>query len=153
MAAEEMRFDSRQTQGEPTPAKGRYGFRVRQQCRARPLIDAPGACGRHVNARVRIEQAVAVGREYVASFGRGQKLREGAPSLGKDPAHAVEKPVDLLLAAEKNPPQDEPRTAPGVVSRIIEGQCRPPGAAEDEPFLDAEQGAQALDVGDEMRRG
>src|SRR6516225_5534807 len=153
MAAEEMGFDSRQTQGELVLAKSRHGFRVRQQCRAGPLIDTPGARRRHVDARVWVEQAAAVGGQYVPSLGPRQKLREGAPSLGKDPAHAIKKPVDLLLPAEKNSAQDEPGAAPGVGRGIIKRQCRAPGAAKDEPSFEAEQGAQALDVGHEMCRG
>src|SRR5271166_1921442 len=101
MAAEEMRFDSRQTQREPVLAKSRHGFRVREQCRTGSLIDAPGARRRNMDAGVGVEQAAAVSGEDVASFGFGQELRKGAPSLGKDPAHAVEKPIDLLLPAQK----------------------------------------------------
>src|SRR5271165_6926512 len=103
MAREEMGFDSRQTQGQPVLAESRHGFRVRQQCRAGPLIDTPGARRRHVDARVGIEEAAAVGGADCDSFWLWQKLREGAPSHGTEPAHSVDKPLDLLLPAEKNP--------------------------------------------------
>src|SRR5438874_1468944 len=99
MMSEEMRFDSRQTQGEPVLAKGRHRLRVRQQCRAGAFIDAPGTRRRHVDSRVGIEQATVVGAQDVASFGLGQKFSEGAPCLRKNLPDTVEKPLYLLAAA------------------------------------------------------
>src|SRR5215471_19806241 len=100
MLAEVMGFDSRQTQGEPVLAKSRHGFRVGQQCRAGPLIDAPRSRRRHVDARVGVKQSAVVASEQIASLGLGQKLGEGTPSLGKDTARAIKEPVDLLFPAE-----------------------------------------------------
>src|SRR5712692_10967500 len=54
VTAEEMSFDSRETESEAVIAKGRHRLRVGQQCRAGPLIDAPGACRGHVDPWIRI---------------------------------------------------------------------------------------------------
>src|ERR1700751_4698080 len=99
MAVKERVFDPRQTQGEPVLAESRHRFRVRQQCRAGPLIDTPGARRRHMDARVGVAEAPVKGGKDVVSLGRLEKLRESAPSLGKGPAHTIEKPGDLLLPA------------------------------------------------------
>src|SRR5207247_11339891 len=98
----------------------------------------------------RNEPATTVAPQDSPPSGPAQNCSEGAPCLRKNLPHTVEKPLYLLAAAEKDPAQHEPRTVPGVGRGIIERQCRAPGAAEDEPSLDAEGGAQMLDVGDEM---
>ena len=81
-----------------------------------------------------------------------RRICEGAPSLRKNPAHAVEKPLDLLGPAEKNAAQDQPGAARGIAGGIIERQGRAPRAAKDEPAVDGERGAQPLDVGNKVRR-
>src|SRR5882724_9922543 len=151
MMAEEVGFDSRQTECQPVLAERCHGLRVRQQSRTRSLIGAPGACCRHMDTGVGVEQSTIVGGEDVAAFALGKEFGEGAPSFGKNLAHAVEKPFDLLPAAEKNSTQDEPSAVGGKGGGIIERQCRAPGTAEHEPSFDAERGAQMLDVGDEVR--
>src|SRR5438445_8252097 len=102
MMAEEVGFDSRQTERQPVLAERSHSLRVRQQSRAGSFVDAPGACCRQMDTGVRVEQSTIVAGEDVAAFALGKKLGEGAPSFGEDLAHAVEKPFDLLPPAKKN---------------------------------------------------
>ena len=149
MAAEKMRFVSRQAQSEPVFGERGHRLGIWQQRRAGALVDAPGARRRHVDARVRVSQTPVIGRENVAAFALGEKSRKGAPSLGKHSANAVKKPLDLLAPAQKYPAQYEPDAAVRVGLGVMQCQCRAPGPAEYQPFLDAQRRAEMLDVGDQ----
>src|SRR5215813_8568904 len=105
--AEEMRFDSRQTESEPIFTDS-HRLGVRKQGRAGSLVDAPDARGRHVNAGIRIAQAPVIRIENVAAFGLREKSREGAPRFGKHPTYAIEEPIDLFAPAQKDAAQHQP---------------------------------------------
>src|SRR5437867_6735330 len=148
--AEEVGFDSRQTERQPVLAECCHGLRVRQQSRAGSFIEAPGTRCRHKDTGVGVEQSTIVGSEDVAALALGKEFGKGAPSFGENLAHSVEKPFDLLPPAEKNSTQDQPSAVQGIGGGIIERQCRAPGTAEHEPAFDAESCTQVLDVGDEV---
>src|SRR5438105_7798182 len=150
MAAEKMRFDSRQAQSEPVFGERGHRLGIWQQRRAGALVDAPGARRRHVDARVRVSQTPVIGRENVAAFALGEEPRKGAPSLGKHSANAVRKPLDLLAPAQKDAAQHEPDAAQRVRLGVMQRQCRAPGPAKYQPFVDAERGAKMFDIGHEM---
>ena len=101
----------------------------------------------------RIDEAPMVGRQQVAAFGLGDEAGEVAPGLGKDVADAVQEPVDLGRAAEEDAAQHEGEAALRMVLGVGERERRSPRAAEDDPALDAQVLAQALDVGHEVGRG
>ena len=149
---EEMRLDARQPERQPVLAKRGDRLGVGQQRRAAALVDAPGARRRHMDARVRVDQSAVVPGEQIGALGFRQKPGEGAPRLREHGAHAIEKPVDLALAAEEDPAQDQPGDTLGMGLRIEQRQRRAPRAAEHDPFGDAEFAAQPLDIGDEMGR-
>src|SRR5437764_14503180 len=108
MATEEMRFDSRQAESESIFTEGGHRIRIGQQRRARALVYAPGARRRHVDARVRVSQALVVGGEIVAAFGLRKKARKGAPCLEQHSATAGKKPFDFLAPAQQYPAPHEP---------------------------------------------
>src|ERR1700753_2675696 len=101
MAAEEVRSYSPQPESKPVLAEGGHRLGVGQQRRAGALVDAPGARRRHVDARVRVSQAVGVSGEDVGARGRREKSRKGAPRLGKHTANPVKKRLDLPVPAQK----------------------------------------------------
>ncbi len=95
-----------------------------------------------------------VGEEEVTALGLGDGREVVLPRVGEDRARAaLVEPVDLLLAEEEDAAQHELGDALGVGLGVGQREGRPPGAAEDHPAVDAEVGAEALDVGDERPGG
>ena len=86
-------------------------------------------------------------------LGLGDVLGEGGPGIGEDPAQPVKEPFHLLVAAEEDAAQHAARDACGMRLGIGQRQGGAPGAAEEQPFLNAEEAPQRLDVLDQMRRG
>src|SRR4051812_36802033 len=100
-----------------------------------------------------MRQPLVVRTEQVAALGSGYVSRERAPRLGEDRLDSVEEPVDLALPAKEDAAQDEREAAFGMVLGIRERERRSPRAAEDDPLVDAQVLAQALQVLDQFRRG
>src|SRR5687768_14108239 len=92
-----------------------------------------------------------IGAQEIAALGERQEFGEAPPRLWKEPAHAVEKPFELRRAAEKNPAQDESAAALGKCIAVGERERAPPRSAEQDPAIDPEREAKALDVLHEMR--
>ena len=116
-------------------------------------VAAPGlGCGQ-ADRRVGVEQPPVIGAQNVVAFRFGQRRDEGPPGFGKHRAQPVEEPADLLRPAEEDPAQDQTETALGVSLGVGQGQGAAPGAAEQEPAVDAERSAQPLHVGDQMVGG
>ena len=79
------------------------------------------------------------------------RLEEGVPIVGKDPACTLlVEPVDLFGAAKKYSSQDQRRDPLRVRFRIGQRQCRAPGTAKDQPTIDVQPVADTLDVGDQV---
>ena len=92
-----------------------------------------------------------VGREDVGALGVVEEREEVRPAVRKDPLRAAaERPEDLRAPGEKDAAEDQPRAALRVGLRVGEAEGRAPGAAEDEPFLEAEPLPDPLRVGDEV---
>ncbi len=150
---EVMRLDSRQPQSDAGVGKGGDRLGAGQQGRARPLEHAPRPGGGHVHLRVRVDQPPVISRQQIVALVLGQKLGKAAPGLGKHRGDTIEKPVDLLLPAQKDAAQHQPETALGVAFGIGQRQGAAPRAAEQQPALDPQPLAQRLHVADEVVRG
>src|SRR3546814_19909521 len=75
--------------------------------RSASLVDAPGArCGQ-VNLGVGVVEALLERGHQVVALMLGNGRHEIAPVFGIEPAHAVEKPLDLALAAEEDAAQPQ----------------------------------------------
>jgi hypothetical protein len=73
------------------------------------------------------------------------------PQIGKQAIGAgLIKPVDVLIAAQKDAAQDQAQYPFGMRFGVSQRQGRAPGAAEDHPAVDAEPFAQFLDIGHQM---
>ena len=66
---------------------------------------------------------------------------------------AVQEPVDLAPASEKDPAQHEAEAAPRMRLAIGQRQRRSPGTAEHQPALDRQMFPQPLDIRDQVRGG
>src|SRR6185369_3495726 len=82
----------------------------------------------------------------------GNVAGERAPCLGEDLLQAVEEPVDFALAAQEDAAKDERQAAIRMMLAVCDGERRSPGAAEHDPFVDAQVLAQPLQVVDELGR-
>src|SRR3546814_9101025 len=101
--------------------------------RSASLVDAPGArCGQ-VNLGVGVVEALLERGHQVVALMLGNGRHEIAPVFGIEPAHAVEKPLDLALAAEEDAAQHQGAHPLGMRLRIGKRQGRAPGAAEPVP--------------------
>ena len=90
-----------------------------------------------MDARVGVDQPAIIRREEIAAFRYADKTCEGAPGLGKHRGDAIEEPVNLSLAGEKDAAQDQPAAAFGVGLGIKQRQRRPPRAAKHHPARNA----------------
>ena len=126
---------------------------ARRQHREPALIGGPDARGAPLHRRVGIGEAGKVGGERIGALGLGQVADEIGVEIGAENLRTVDEgPLDLLRCAEEDRAQHEPQHAVGVCLRVGERERRAPRAADEEPTLDAEMLADALEVGDEMRR-
>jgi hypothetical protein len=106
-----------------------------------------------MDLRVRVHQTAMVRLQHVAALGFGQIAYERAPSFRKKPAQAVQKPVDLVPAAEKNAAQDESETALRMRGPVSERKRASPRTAEDYPPLNPQVHPEPFHVGNEQWRG
>ena len=73
--------------------------------------------------------------------------------VGKNVARGIlVEPFDLAFAHQENAAQHQPRHALRMHGGVGERQRRTPRAAKDEPLLNAELLAHALNIGDEIPR-
>ena len=106
-----------------------------------------------MDGRVGVGEALEIEAEQVVLLVLGQKGCEGGVGVGKDAGQAVQEPVELGGAAEKDAAQDEAGDAVGMGLGVGEGEGGAPGAAEKKEALDAQMFAQGLDVGDQVGGG
>ncbi len=127
-------------------AKERDGFRAGEQGAAGAFVDRPGAGGRHVDRRIGVGQPAQIAAEQIATLLLGQEAGEIGVGVGEDHAQAVQEPFDLGLAAEEHAAEHAAGDTVWVGLRIGQRQGRTPGAAEQNPAVDAEMPAQRVDV-------
>ena len=60
--------------------------------------------------------------ENVIPFFNGNMVGEYSHCFGKEPAHAMQKPIDLGVRKKENTPENEPYTTRGVGLPVGEGQ-------------------------------
>src|SRR5207249_5724137 len=84
-------------------------------------------------------------------FLTGEEAREFLPGLWKDPAQAVEKPLDLASAAKEDSAQNQREAALRVRLRVGDRQRAAPGAPEHDPAFHAQMHAQSLQIGKQIR--
>ena len=65
----------------------------------------------------------------------------------------MHEPVDFGRGREEDAAQYQAEYAFRMRLRVRKRQCRPPRSAEDQPALEPEFLAQALEIGDQMLRG
>lgn len=95
-----------------------------------------------------------IGGDQVAPLGRRDHVREGAPLVGPEVAGAAAvEPVKLGLGHGEDAAQGQGLDAVGMGLGVEQREAGAPGAAEDDPALDAERLADALDVGNEVPGG
>ncbi len=81
----------------------------------------------------------------------GIRSDEARPDVGPELAGAAAvEPLELGLRHQEDAAQDEVAHPVGMGLRVDQGERRAPAAAEDDPAVDAERLADALDVGDEV---
>ena len=116
---------------------------------------SPGARRRQMHRRVRMAQPSQVVAQQVAAFGlrHDGSTNSAFRHRGKTRFRPVKEPLHLRPAAEEHAAQHAAQHPLGVLLRIGKREGGPPGAAEQQPSLDAEETAQHLDVGDEVRGG
>jgi len=68
----------------------------------------------------------------------------------EDPLHAIEEPVDLSLAAKKDPSQDEPEASFRVGLTIGKRQGRSPGPSENQPSFNPKLAAKRFNIRNQM---
>ena len=95
-----------------------------------------------MDRRIGIDQPAPVAFEDIAALGLRQESREGVPGFREDMRDAIEKPVDLDLAAKEDAAQRKRPNPIGVCLGIGKGKRGTPGAAEHVPGLDAQMHAQ-----------
>src|SRR4029078_3801979 len=87
------------------------------------------------------------------AFALGEAFGEPPPNVREDVAQAVQKPLNFLLAAQKDTAQHQRQAALRMGFAIGKCERAAPGAPEHDPAFDAQRFAQALDVADQMSGG
>lgn len=108
-----------------------------------------GLCG--YSGVFAVHQAGVGGDDVAVTLGLGNTSAEAFPSLGEEARYAALQPVDLGPASGGDAVEDDPGDTAGVLLGIGQNQGRPPGAAEQQPTVNAEVLAQVLEVPDQMR--
>ena len=88
----------------------------------------------------------------MAFLGR-QVAGEGGVGVREDGAQAVQEPVHLGAAAEEDAAQHQGGDVGGVGLGVGQRERGAPGAAEEQPAVDIQVGAQALDIVDQVLGG
>src|SRR6185437_13126963 len=118
------------------------------------LPSAPDLGRRKLHSVVRAGQAAVIGGEQIITLSFRDVSKVGLPGVGKEDGRAaLIKPVDLLLAQEKDAAQDDFRDALGMSLAIGEGESGTPRPAEDLPMRDAEVLTDFLNIGDQVPGG
>ena len=116
----------------------------------RPTRRAPRACGPPASGSVSRAQVAA---QQVAALGLRQEAGELRMRVGEHRAQPVEEPVDLAGPAEEHAAQHAAGHPVRIGLGVGQRQRRAPGAAEQQPAVDAEMPAQPLDVLDQVVGG
>ena len=149
-----MVLDAREGEREMLIGVARRVRLVRQQGDGAAFPHAPRLGGADLLGAVAAGQALVIGGHQVAALSLRDRRQESLPQFGEHPGCAVLVVPQQLLAPQG---EDAAHHQLGHAHRmglgIGERKGAAPGAAEHQPLLDAHQGAQALDVGDQVPGG
>ena len=138
------------------PSVGRLAFEARlarRQLGEPALVGGPDARSAPLHRRVGIGEAGKVGGERIGALGLGQVADEISVEIGAENSRTVDEgPLDLLALCRERPRAARvPARGRGVFG-VGERERRAPRAADEEPTLDTEMLADALEIGDEVLR-
>ena len=135
-----MRLDPRQPQWPGGPAQRLRPFGTRQQASSRSLHRCSRRAPPAYGLRDQDRSAAADSCQQIAALGSGRNSGEGGMRVRKNRAHAHRRNHSTSLrAAQENAAQHQRRPPFGMRLRISQRQRRPPGAAEQQPPLDAQK--------------
>ena len=147
-------LDARQTQGDMRVAEVIRGGVIGQQRHRAPLPHRPGLGRRHAPQFVRAGEQPMKSVQQIAAFILGNRRKIIPPVIRENRIRAILiKPVNIARAAEKNPAQNQAAHTLRMGFSIGQPQSAAPGAAEDQPFFNAQMLTDTFDVGHQIPGG